>query len=127
MSNTVNWHILVVEDEPDGREVVKSILDYFNIGADTVGTAEDALDRLYHSHYNAVVIDLALPGMDGMELLGEIRSSAGISNLPCIAITAFHTSSVRMQALKAGFDAYFPKPLNNTAFVQELDRIISRN
>lgn len=127
MTNTAEWHVLVVEDEPDGREVVKSILDYFNIAADTVGTAEDALDRLGHSQYSAVVIDLALPGMNGMELLGEIRSSAGISNLPCIAITALHTSFVRMQALKAGFDAYFPKPLNNAAFVRELERIISHS
>lgn len=121
------WHILVVEDEPDGQEVVRGILDYFQIAADAVGSAEAAMDYLENSQYNAVVIDLALPGMDGIELLAAIRNHAPTAHLPCVAITAFHTSAVKMQALEAGFDAYFPKPLDDMAFARELDRILSRS
>jgi CheY-like chemotaxis protein len=126
MSDTVARNVLVVEDEPDGREVVTGILGYFNIGTDTVECAEDAINYLAGNQYSAVVIDLALPGMDGMELLAAIRNSPETAHLPCVAITAFHTSAVKMQALEAGFDAYFPKPLDDAAFVQELGRIISR-
>lgn len=123
---STDGRVLVVEDEPDGQEVVKGILDHFNISADAVATAEEAVLALESDSYAAVVIDLALPGMDGMELLAAIRTNEGTAGLPCIAVTAFHASVVKQQALQAGFDAYFPKPLGDVAFVQELERIISR-
>lgn len=122
-----NWQVLVVEDEPDGQEVVKGILDHFNIQTDVVGTAEEALACLDQNHYAAAVIDLALPGMDGMELIASIRANENTANLQCIAVTAFHTSVVKRQVLEAGFNAYFPKPLYDTAFVGELNRLISGN
>ena len=122
-----NVQVLVVEDEPDGQEVVKGILDHFNIATDTVGTAEEALDALHNERYDAVVIDLALPGMDGVQLIEAIRTNQATAALPCIAVTAFHTSAVKQQVLDAGFNAYFPKPLDDKAFVRELDRILSGN
>jgi CheY-like chemotaxis protein len=115
--------ILVVEDEPDGREVVRDLLDYYEIPSEAVATAEEALKRLARESYDGVVIDLALPGMDGFGLLREIRGDARFSGLPCIAYTAFHTSMVKREALEAGFDAYFPKPLDDNAFVRELKRL----
>jgi CheY-like chemotaxis protein len=126
MKTTNDWRVLVVEDEPDGQEVVRGILDYFHIVTNAVGTAEEAVQALQSDRYDAVVIDLGLPGMDGMELLDAIRTNRDTAGLPCIAVTAFHASAVKQQALEAGFDAYCPKPLKDTAFVQELDRIISR-
>jgi CheY-like chemotaxis protein len=127
MAATHDWQVLVVEDEPDGQEVVKGILNLFHIASDAVGTAEEAVEALQRTRYHAVVIDLALPGMDGMELVAAIRTNRDTAMLPCIAVTAFHDSAVRQQALEAGFDAYFPKPLNDTGFVRELDRILSRS
>ena len=122
-----NWHILIVEDEPDGQVVVSTMLDYFNVTTDVVDTAEEALRFLEQSQYTAVVIDLALPGMDGIDLISAIRDTAEIADIPCIAITAYHTTAVKQQALEAGFDAYLAKPLDDTSFVRELDRITSRN
>ena len=71
------------------------------------------------------MIDLGLPGMDGWEVLQAIRANPETAGLPCVAMTAFHTSSVRQQAIEAGFNAYFPKPLDDTLFVRELSRVIS--
>jgi CheY-like chemotaxis protein len=121
------WRVLIVEDEIDGQEVVAAILGYFNISADAVGTAEDALHLLGQNQYTAAVIDLGLPVMDGIELINNLRNNAAHAEMPCIAITAFHSSQLKQQALTAGFDAYFAKPLDDTSFVRELDRIISRN
>ncbi|NWF70297.1 MAG: response regulator [Chloroflexi bacterium] len=120
------WRILVVEDEPDGQEVVMDILEYYRIPSDAVGTAEEALKRLAQQIYNGVVIDLALPGMDGFGLLRAIRGDARLKALPCIACTAYHTSMVRKEALEAGFDAYFPKPLDDHALIRELQRLIPK-
>ena len=121
------WRILVVEDEPDGQEVVMDILDYHEIPSEAVGTAEEALKRLLRQSYDGVVIDLALPGMDGFGLVRAIREDERFATLPCIACTAFHTSMVKKEALDAGFNAYFPKPLDDHAFVRELKRLIHKD
>lgn len=122
-----NWHILVVEDEADGQEVVAELLSHFHISSDAAPTAEEALNLLANKAYTAAIIDLALPGMDGWELLQAIRGNPKLANLPCIAITAYHTSVVRQQAIEAGFDAYFPKPLDDTSFVREVSRVITNS
>lgn len=127
MSPMNDWHVLIVEDEVDGQEVVEAILSYYNISADAVGTAEDALHLLGENQYTAAIIDLGLPVMDGIELIGNLRENPAYAGLPCVAITAFHSSQLKQEALAAGFDAYFAKPLDDTSFVRELDRIISRN
>ena len=63
--------------------------------------------------------------MDGIELVRVIRDDASLRNMPCIAITAYHTSAVKQQALNAGYDAYFSKPLDDTSFVRSLESIVT--
>lgn len=119
-----NWRVLIVEDDHDGQVVAQEMLRYFNIATDTAFTAAEALNLLSANHYNAAVIDIGLPEMDGLELVRHIRDQAAIKTLPCIAITAYHTSELKKQALEAGFDAYFPKPLDDTSFVRQLEYIL---
>jgi CheY-like chemotaxis protein len=120
------WHILVVEDDPDGQEVVATILRHLNLSIDVAGSVEEAEQMLFGSdrRYQAAIVDLALPDKDGWELLAEIRSSAGTSELPCIAVTAYHTSKLREEAIKAGFTAYFAKPIDATAFARRLEELL---
>jgi two-component system cell cycle response regulator len=120
-----NWHILIVEDEPDGQEVAAGLLEHFGVSSSQVGNAEEALLLLTEAPFTAALIDLALPGMDGFSLLEAIRSDPMMANLPCIAVTAYHSSLVRQQAMEAGFDAYFPKPLHDSSLFSELDRVIA--
>jgi CheY-like chemotaxis protein len=123
--NTRDWHILIVEDEPDGQEVMVGLLNEFDIAAEAVGTAEEALDRLSQQAYTAAVIDLALPSMDGLALLQAIRKNPSTANLPCIVCTAYHSSLVKRQAIEAGCDAYLPKPLDNHFFIKEIGKAIA--
>ena len=117
------WHILVVEDDPDGRELVSAILSHLNIPVDVANDAEQAEELLFAApnNYNAVVIDLMLPGKDGWDLLNAIQTHEQTSHLACIAITAYHSSKMREQALVAGFKAYFPKPIDATSFSRALE------
>ena len=117
-----NWNILVVEDDPDGQEVVARILRYHNIEADIVGSGEEALSMLAQRTYSMAIIDLALPQIDGWGLLDNIRHSPALMEMPCIAVTAFHSAEVAVKAVKAGFTAYFSKPLDATSFVREIQR-----
>ncbi|MCA9903402.1 MAG: response regulator [Anaerolineae bacterium] len=124
--NSNKWHLLVVEDDPDGQEVVSTILSHLHIAIDVAGTAEEAENHLFGARqpYDAIIIDLALPGKDGWQLLSEIREDAEFANVPCIAVTAYHTSKLREQALTYGFNAYFPKPIDATSFSRALEDIL---
>jgi CheY-like chemotaxis protein len=120
------WHILVVEDDPDGQEVVATILRHLNLSIDVAGSVEEAEVMLFNSdrRYHAAIIDLALPDKDGWELLSEIQASPSTSELPCVAVTAYHTSKLREEAIKAGFTAYFAKPIDATAFARRLEELL---
>jgi len=123
-----NARILVVEDDPDGQEVVSVMLEHLGVPIDVAGTAMEAEALLFVAErpYHVVIIDLALPDKDGWELLGLIQAYAPTSTIPCVAVTAFHTSKLREQAIKSGFAAYFPKPIDATAFARRLETIYKR-
>lgn len=122
---TIKGKILVVEDEYDGQQVVSKMLQYMGVQSDIAATAEDALNMLGSNAYTAAVIDLALPGMDGLALLSQIKATSNTANLPCVIITAYHTSTVKQQALTAGASAYFPKPLDDTIFMREFEKLLA--
>lgn len=126
MSEDRTLTVLVVEDEPDGQVVLSELLEFSNIHTHTVGTGEAALRQLEANTYQGAVIDLALPGMDGFTLLEYIRSHSNpaIASLPCVAVTAYHTSSIKKQALDNGFNGYVPKPIDRRLLLQELMRVI---
>ncbi|MBK8023843.1 MAG: response regulator [Chloroflexi bacterium] len=118
--------ILIVEDEPDGADLVRLLLKSKGKEAAVTSNAEGAIAALQAdpNAYSAVVIDLALPEMDGFELMNYLRSS-GFTNLPLIAITAFHTPELKVRALENGFDAYFAKPIDTAAFAASLDSFLN--
>ncbi len=117
------WHILVVEDEQDGREIAATLLSHFGITTDLASTAEQALDLLDQKQYTAAVIDLMLPGMDGLTLSRMMRGNAKTADLPSMAVTAHQSSTIKKQAFEAGYDGYYPKPLDYDGFIQELTRV----
>jgi len=119
--------ILIVEDEPDGADMVKRMLDSVGLKSIVVGSAEVALHELENNpqDFQAAIVDLALPEMDGIELMQTIRQSPQVAKLPLIAVTAYHTPELRVKVMDSGFDAYFPKPLNTNLFMQALERLLS--
>lgn len=118
--------ILIVEDEPDGADLVRRMLKATGMQATVAGNAETALAYLQEAPdaYSAAIVDLALPEMDGFELMQIIRGTPQLSRLPLVAMTAFHTPELKARALDGGFDAYFAKPLDTTLFVQSLERVV---
>ena len=117
-------HILLVEDDPDGQEVVGRILRHHHIVTDIATTGEEALNLLAKGSYNAAIVDLNLPSIDGWKLLQTIQANPKVAHMPCIAVTAFHSAEVAVKAIEAGFTAYFSKPIEPGSFVQELQQYI---
>lgn len=124
MTDPQQWRVLIVEDEADSSEVVQGILEYHHIQFWWACTAEEALEMLPEVAPNLLVVDLALPGMDGWGLLKHLRQNEATAHIPAVAVTAFHSTAVARQAIEAGFAAYFPKPIDTRMFVAELQRAL---
>lgn len=122
----MSYRVLVVEDDPDGQEMISHIIGHIDLAYDVVSNAEDAWQYLVSApnDYVAAIIDLSLPGKDGWELLTDIRNNPNTQMLKCIAMTAFHSSKARGEALRMGFDGYFPKPINILEFIDLLEMLI---
>lgn len=121
-----NQRILVVEDDPDGQSVMSYVLNYMETVVDIATTAEEACQLLFEEEqtYNAVVIDLVLPGMNGWQLMDMIQNNPRTAPYPCVAVTGYHTSQVREQAMRVGFVTYITKPIHAPSLAETLAAIM---
>lgn len=113
--------VLVVEDDPDGQQVVSRVLRHHNITVDVAPNAVEALKLLGENTYSLAILDLNLPMITGWELLDNIRNTPTTESLPCIAVTAFHSPELGMKAIEAGFTGYLPKPLEVTSLMKDIE------
>lgn len=124
MTKADNWRILVVEDEFDSIQMVSKILTHHGAEVHVAHNGHECLTMLQTIQPTFIIMDLALPEMDGWETLAKIRSDEKTAHLPVIAITAYHSVNVEEDAREAGFNAYFPKPLNTKSIVDRLAEVI---
>lgn len=124
---TKDWRVLVVEDEFDSIQMVSKILRHHGAEVTVAHNGHECLDLLKDMEPTVVIMDLALPEMDGWETLHQIRTGGQMAHIPVVAITAYHSVNVAEDAAEAGFDAYFPKPLNTNSLVSKLATIIQNH
>ena len=118
------WRVLVVEDEYDSITMVSKILSHHGIQVHVAENGVQCLAVIEQFDPIIVVMDLAMPEMNGWETLVQLRSNPNTAHIPVVAITAFDSVDVAEDAYKAGFDGYFPKPVSPKNFVEELAAII---
>ena len=114
--------IVVIEDNKDNRLLVRSLLsDFYNITEYETGF--EALHGFRDSVPDLILLDISLPGMDGVEVLSQLRNDEKLRKIPVIALTAHAVSGDREQYLAAGFNDYIAKPIiDEDAFVQAIER-----
>ncbi|MCD4684921.1 MAG: response regulator [Anaerolineae bacterium] len=118
------WQVLVVEDEHDSAQVISEILMHYNVAVFTAHNGYECLDMLAELDPTLIIMDLAMPELDGWQTLMEIRANPATAHIPVIAVTAYHSVNVAQDALLAGFNAYFPKPLHPTNFIDDVIDIL---
>jgi signal transduction histidine kinase/DNA-binding response OmpR family regulator/HPt (histidine-containing phosphotransfer) domain-containing protein/ABC-type amino acid transport substrate-binding protein len=116
--------ILVAEDNPTNQEIAKAILEKAGMTATIVNNGQQALLALNQGTYHAVLMDVQMPVMGGYEATGIIRQTPRFATLPIIAMTAHALKGDEERCLKAGMDAYIPKPVNQDRLFHALWRLV---
>ncbi|GEM_PF-1407437 len=104
-------HILLVEDNPINQEIAVNFLESFGIVPDVVENGEKAVKAVYTVKYDAVLMDIQMPVMNGYDATLKIRENPNFQNLPIIAMTANALKSSRDKAYSVGMDAHLNKPI----------------
>jgi protein-histidine pros-kinase len=111
--------VLVVDDQPDERDLLYTILSGCGAQVEIAGSVAEAMGKLAHCEPAVVVTDVAMPGEDGYALLRRVRALAGpLRHLPVIAVTAHARAEDRVRALRAGFRVYVPKPVDHMDLIR---------
>ena len=117
--------VLVIEDESDSALVIGTAIEYSGAQTWTANSGEAGLSLLEEISPNLMLIDLALPGMDGWTFLDTVRSNPATADIPAVVVSAYLTPRVAEKALLAGFAAALHKPIDTKSLVRQLLTIVN--
>ena len=126
-SRLSNLAIVVVEDHDDARRYLGLFLDRMGANVVVARNAFEGLEAIKNNHPNLVLSDIKMPGMDGFELLREIRALGpnARGSVPVIAMTAYVTHADRARILNAGFQGCLPKPFTPDKLVETILTVLN--
>jgi CheY-like chemotaxis protein len=116
--------VLVVEDNPDNRELISLALRRSGYEVVCAETGEEGVEMAVREKPCFILMDIALPGIDGIEATRRIRASAANGDIPIIAVTSFAMRGDMERLLAAGCDGYFEKPIDPLRIVGDIHKIL---
>ena len=108
--------ILIIEDNEKNLKLVRDVLQVKGYDTIEAGTAEDGIVLARSRKPDLVLMDIQLPGMNGIDALKVLRADAATARIPVIAVTASVMQQDRNLITEAGFDGYIGKPINLKEF-----------
>lgn len=118
--------ILVVEDNEKNRKLVRDVLTFKGYQVVEAETGEDGVRLARERSPRLVLMDIQLPGIDGIEALRRLRADDTTRAIPVLAVTASAMDRDRQKIMAAGFDGYQSKPLNVKEFLAAVEAILAR-
>lgn len=115
---------LVVDDNALNREVLTDFLISAGMEVDAVGDGTEALSLLDRRRYDVVLMDVQMPGMDGLTAAREICKQPRLADLPIVAVTALAQTADRKASFDAGMNAHLAKPINELLLYETLSRLL---
>ena len=120
-------HILIAEDNPVNRKVLQKILDRAGYHYSIAKDGDEALDLIDRTKFDAIVLDMNMPGMSGLEIARIYNIISGKDErAPMIMFSANVTPDAKESSLKAGVDEFLPKPIKIDTFLNVLDKLLSK-
>lgn len=118
--------VLIVEDNPTNLMLVRALLRRSGYRAGEARSAEEALQRLREARPDLILMDVQLPGQDGLSLTRDLKANPATATIPIVALTAHAMSEDRGRILAAGCDGYVSKPIDTRAFAAQLDTLLEK-
>ena len=118
--------ILIVEDNEKNRRLMRDVLAFKGYRLVEAETGEDGVRLAREQHPDLVLMDIQLPGIDGIQALRQIRADTATQAIPIMAVTASAMTHDRQKIMAAGFDAYQTKPLNVKGFMDAVRELLDR-
>lgn len=112
--------VLYIEDNADNRMLVRRVLMAYDIDVDEADNAYDGLAMAQENPPDLILMDLSMPGMDGVEATQRIRKTPALDNVPVVALTANVREGDKQMSLDAGADGYIGKPIDVDKFPNQV-------
>jgi two-component system phosphate regulon response regulator PhoB len=119
-------HVLVVDDEEDILELVEYNLSRNGFEVETVASGEEALTAVSRRRPDLMVLDLMLPGVDGLDVCRQLRQRPATADLPIVMLTARGEEAEIVSGLELGADDYVPKPFSPRVLIARLKAVLRR-
>ena len=120
-------NLVIAEDAPHILRLLEMTLQKRGHTWTAVRSGDAALDAIRNNKPDAAILDIMMPGMDGLAVLGALKADAATANTPVIILTALGHTVSRQQALDDGAAAFLTKPFSPTELLNTLDQIISKS
>lgn len=118
--------ILIVEDNEKNMKLVRDVLQVKGYDTLEAGTAEEGIRLALERNPDLILMDIQLPGMNGIQARGVLRADPETAAIPVIAVTASVMQQDRKQITEAGFDGYIGKPINLKEFLDTVRAMLER-
>jgi two-component system cell cycle response regulator DivK len=118
--------ILIVEDNEKNLKLARDLLQIKGYRTLEARNAEDGFVLAAAHRPHLILMDIQLPGMDGLAALARLKASPDTATIPVVAVTAFAMSNDRERFLGAGFDGYLAKPINVKEFPEQVRQYCER-
>ena len=119
--------ILLIEDNPTNRKLIRDVLQFQGYTLREADTAEEGIHLARALRPRLILMDLHLPGMDGITALKQLRADSTTQAIPVMALTASAMDDEQRQITEAGFDGYQTKPIHVKAFVAAVAALLARD
>jgi two-component system, cell cycle response regulator DivK len=119
-----NELVLIIEDNEKNRKLVRDVLQVKGYKTIETETAEEGLKLAAEQSPDLILMDIQLPGIDGITALKQLRADAKTKDVPVVAITASAMTHNRQTMLAEGFDGYQTKPISVKDFLAEVQRVL---
>jgi CheY-like chemotaxis protein len=116
--------ILIVDDNPVNLKLAASVLEFAGYQILEAGDAVQALDVIRQTPPDLILLDIALPGMDGLTLTRQLKADPATRHIPIVALTAFAMKGDDQKAKAAGCDGYITKPIDTRKFAEQVAEIL---
>ncbi len=119
--------ILIVDDARFFRELIIDLLKDRELVLETADSAREALEKLHQEDYALLMVDINLPDMNGLELIGKLREDGKLQSLKILSISGVYRKDAdAMSAIRAGADDFMPKSFQPDELMERIDRLLGK-